>query len=303
MVPNACWRPCHTARLAGDSVHVTSEACIWQRTGEDWSNVRVTCSTERPSLGTEPPDLQTDELRLIAKQPPVVEARQQVIQTTGGAAGRPVEEVPGIDDGGEVRHLQIAGAVTIASDGRAHRLPLNTWSTQAQSATVVMAERAPAAILRTTQINSSTVPLLAGPVDLIRDGGLVGRTSTLFVAPGAGFDLGWGSDPEVRVDRKDDSHREKKGLLETWPSTRHLVTLKFSNMGQQPKLLQVTERMPVSEIDKVTVELIADETKPPAKADGDGMLHWSLDLPPRSTAEIQFAYRLKHHPDTQLIGM
>ena len=33
---------------------------------------------------------------------------------------------------------------------------------------------------------------LAGPVDLIRDGGFAGRTTLLYVAAGEGFALGWG---------------------------------------------------------------------------------------------------------------
>ena len=63
LVPGACWRPYHTARLVeGDEplVKFSTDACIWQNTGETWSDVDLYFSTERPSLGVSPPSLQSD---------------------------------------------------------------------------------------------------------------------------------------------------------------------------------------------------------------------------------------------------
>ena len=58
VVPNALWRPLHTARLLGrNRVQVTSSAAVWQETGEDWKDVELRFSTARSSLGTEPPML------------------------------------------------------------------------------------------------------------------------------------------------------------------------------------------------------------------------------------------------------
>ncbi len=64
VVPGACWRPPTTARSwsswsrsADPVLHFSSEGCVWQNTGEDWSDVQLIFSTERPSLGTEPPQL------------------------------------------------------------------------------------------------------------------------------------------------------------------------------------------------------------------------------------------------------
>ncbi|MBF0188165.1 MAG: DUF4139 domain-containing protein [Magnetococcales bacterium] len=40
------------------------DACVWQRTGENWENVQLHFSTERPSLGAESPPLLEDRLQL-----------------------------------------------------------------------------------------------------------------------------------------------------------------------------------------------------------------------------------------------
>jgi len=123
-VPGACWRPYHTARLVETTdaaqVAFSTDACAWQNTGEDWSDVELLFSTERPSLGTEPPELSNDILRWKKKsEEVVVETREQEVDTVGlGAAPAAVaSELPGIDDGGESMSLRAAGRASIPSDG------------------------------------------------------------------------------------------------------------------------------------------------------------------------------------------
>ena len=104
IVPGACWRPQHTAMLQKTKVTIATDACVWQNTGEAWDDVELRLSTERPSLGREPPELADDTLAVKRKQEVVhVEAREEQIQTAGfGGAAAPQARVPGIDDGGEM---------------------------------------------------------------------------------------------------------------------------------------------------------------------------------------------------------
>ncbi len=85
VVPNALWRPLHTARLLGGSrVQFTSSAAVWQDTGEDWKDVELRFSTARSSLGTEPPLLRQDLLTVKKKNETVlVQARQVQVQKAG----------------------------------------------------------------------------------------------------------------------------------------------------------------------------------------------------------------------------
>jgi uncharacterized protein (TIGR02231 family) len=292
VVPGACWRPWHTARLDAAAVAFACEACVWQRTGEDWTAVRLRLSTDRPSLGVEPPRLVDDLLTLQPKdRAVVVEARDQAVETTGGAGGRPAAEMPGIDDGGEVRVLDVQGPATVPGDGLPHRFPLFAFTAPVQPELVVFAELAPVAILKTSQANAAAQPLLAGPVDLIRNGGLVGRASILYVAPGARFDLGWGPDAAVRVHRQEWSQEEKAGVMSSWQPTLTCVDLAFSNLAGEPRTLTVVERVPVSEVQQVKIELDA-ATAPAAKPDAEGLCRWTVTLAPRGQAEVKLRWRL-----------
>ena len=136
LVPCALWRPAYRAALAPDSASLTLEcdAVVWQRTGEDWPQVRLPLSTARSAQAAEPPQLFEDALQLVDRTPEErrtveVDLREVEIQSVGPSSDEPVDlaaalSLPGVDDGGEARTLLPADRVTVRSDGRPHRVRL-----------------------------------------------------------------------------------------------------------------------------------------------------------------------------------
>lgn len=306
LVPGALWRPWHRARLVEDEpgarVELRCEGCVWQATGEDWDDVQLCFSTERPSLGLRPPDLHTD-LLAVRKKGPAIEAqtRQQQIHTAGlggeegGAKSAP--ELPGIDDGGHAQLLRGRGRSRVKSDGRPHRVPLFDVTSPADVELRCVPELAAAVLLRSEQANASTHPLLAGPVDLVRGSGLVGRTSILYVAPGERFELGWGPDNALRVTRELEELDVERKTLSSWTRKPRRVRIKLSNLEAAPRSLQVRERIAVSELDKVKVEL--QSTNPNASPDDDGFVRWDIRLPGFGRHELRLEWDLIVHDDVQ----
>ncbi|MEP0855398.1 mucoidy inhibitor MuiA family protein, partial [Trichocoleus sp. DQ-U1] len=177
VVPGAMWRPWHQARLLLDEKPTLSfrfDGCVWQRTGEDWKDVDLVFSTARASLGTEPPLLTDDPLNVQEKsQQIVIQARDQQVQTAGlGTDTTPATvDLPGVDDGGEVRNLRSQTKATIPSDGRPYRVAIFSFDSPASVEYVLMPELSCQVILKSEQTNTSKFPILAGPVDLVRTSG------------------------------------------------------------------------------------------------------------------------------------
>jgi uncharacterized protein (TIGR02231 family) len=305
VVPGASWRPWHTARLRQSDavvVEVTCAGCVWQATGEDWNDVELLFSTERPSLGTKPPTLATDRLRIHKRGPSVsVAARDQNIQTAGlGSSGGPrvaEDELPGIDDGGVALELRSRSRATVPGDGRPCRVPIFSFEAPAQTKLLCVPELAPGVQLRSRQVNAAEQPLLAGPVDLIRNSGLVGRTSILYVAPGERFDLGWGPDRALRVHREVEHLEHQRRTLSSWTRKPRRVTVKLSNLGAEPRDVEVAERIPVSEVEKVEVEVA--HASPGAEKDDDGIMRWPVHLRGLGRHELTLEWTLVVHDDVQ----
>ncbi|WP_438007737.1 DUF4139 domain-containing protein [Sorangium sp. So ce321] len=313
----AIWRPEHLARLsadaaggagarlsgdaAGGSVELTTWATAWQATGEAWENVAARFSTARPARTAEAPLLADDVLRLrrktdLERRRVVVEARDQAIAAAGlGHGARAVDEMPGVDDGGEPLIFEAAEPVTLPSDGRPLRVEIARRSLPAELALVLYPEAHPAAHLRATVTLDGggagrPRPLLAGPVRVARGGSLVGRARLDFVGAGEPFELGFGVDDAVRVRRTVDEKQETTAITGS-RKIRRRVKLSLSNLSSLTKRVLVTERIPVSEVAEVEVAL--GEAPGWTLDEKDGFLRGRVELPPRGVKTMAFTYELR----------
>jgi uncharacterized protein (TIGR02231 family) len=294
LCPCAVWRPAYRATLERDDVLVEREAVVWQDTGEAWTDVALAFSTARPTLGTSPPALTADRLGLRAKSDTekrvvAVALREEVI-ATAGEGGAP--ELPGLDDGGEARVLEASATATVPSDGQPHRVPLGRFTAKAELENVCAAEQGSLVSLVARFPNASGEVLLAGPVQLLRGSGLVGRSLLGFVAPGETVKLSFGSDDGLRVQRELVVTTDESRLTSR-RTKRHTVRLFVSNAGPRPARLFVEERLPVSEVEEVRVELVAKECRPAApEVSQDGIARIPFDLAANATREARLVWEL-----------
>ncbi|MFE9636381.1 DUF4139 domain-containing protein [Streptomyces sp. NPDC006463] len=298
LVPCALWRPAYRAVLDGDALTLDTDAIVWQRTGEDWSDVRLTLSTARSALATDPPRLGED--RLTLKDRPAaerrtidVELREEEIGTLGPA---PVLGLPGVDDGGETRVLSSPAPVSVPTDGRAHRVPLSVFTTAATSEYACAPEVSPLVTRVVRFENRSGHALLAGPVDLVRGSGFSGRGTLGFTAPGALVELAFGCCDDLGVIRHAEESRDSAGLMQRTVVTRtvRLHLSRFSVPGdQEDRVVVVRERFPVSEVSAVEVRLRKDACSPaPDAVDAEGIARWDVTLPPGSHRTVTLVYEV-----------
>ncbi|MEU3279123.1 mucoidy inhibitor MuiA family protein [Streptomyces antibioticus] len=310
LVPCALWRPAYRAVLDGDSLTLETDAMVWQRTGEDWSGVRLTLSTARSALAGVPPRLSEDRLTLQDRSPAErrtvdVEIREEETADLGPAA---VLGLPGVDDGGEVRVLHSPAPVTVPSDGRGHRVPVSSFTTAARGEYACTPELSPLVTQVVRFDNRSGHALLAGPVDLVRGSGFSGRGTLDFTAPGAPVELAYGSRDDHRVVRETEETRDTTTLTQRTVITRtvRLHLSRFSapeasepsegaeeSGGSGERTVVLRERIPVSEVSAVEVRLRKDSCSPaPDAVDADGIARWDLDLPPGGRRTVTLVYEV-----------
>ncbi|WP_327721759.1 DUF4139 domain-containing protein [Streptomyces sp. NBC_00490] len=294
----ALWRPAYRAVLDGDSLTLESDAMVWQRTGEDWSDVRLTLSTARTALSTEPPRLDEDRLTLTDRSPEerrtvAVELRNEEIAELGPA---PVLGLPGVDDGGSTRVLRSPAPVSVPADGHAHRVPLSTTTTTVSSEYTCSPELSPLVTHVVRCHNPTGHALLAGPVDLVGVGGFGGRATLDFTAPGAPLELAFGSHDDYRVLRDTEEYRDTTTMTQRTTVTRtvRLHLSRFSAPGEQgEQVVALRERIPVSEVSAVDVRLRKEACSPaPDTVDAEGIARWDVALPPNGRRTVTLVYEL-----------
>lgn len=300
--PCALWRPEHLARLtrnddgtAGE-ITITTMATVWQATGEVWKDVPCRFSTARPTRSASAPLLREDVLVSRKKtdaerKQVVVEARDQAIQLTGVERGkREVDEMPGVDDGGEAQWLDGKVPATIPSNGQPVRVEIGSRKVPVKVERVCFPERGAGAHLRANGTLPGPGPLLAGPVTVGRETEIVGKAKTEFVGAGEPFEMGFGVDDGLRVRRRV-TEKRKTGTISGTQTVNREVTLFVSNLGNAGKSLAIVERVPVSEIEDLTVEVARQQGM---RFDArDGFATFDVAIAPHATREVVLAYTIE----------
>ena len=296
--PCALWRPEHLARLNQDAkyphageVEWTTWGVAWQRTGEDWGDVEVAFSTARPAQVADAPVLDDDRLSKRKKtaeerKQVVVQMREEQVKDTGARAEA---EMPGVDDGGKPLEFAPKGKYSLPSNGQPTRVEIGRRVLKAGVARVLLPERAQTAFLKADANWEGEAPILAGPLRLARGGSVVGRSRAKFVSPGEKFETGFGPEDGVRCKRAVREERETAKLTGSQTISRK-VTLRLSNLGDSKRELEITERIPVSEIEGLEVKLTEGKDW---KQDQDGYLKRTVQLEPRANLTLDFSYEIK----------
>ena len=300
-VPCALWRPEHVAHLVSlpngaHELQIKTLATVWQATGERWDGVRCKFSTARPARSASPPLLSEDLLRTRRKTDTErrvvhVEERDEVVANVGLDRGtRKVDEMPGVDDGGEPVSYEASQPCTIASDGHPFRVELHERQLGCELDRVGYPERSEAVHFRATATLSGDRPLLAGPLWIARGSAIVGRSKTDFVGQGESFELGMGVDDGLRVRRTIEEKRDVTPVIGTQKIKRK-VGLFVSNLSGTQRTVHLVERFPISEIEDVEVEVTSHrEGRVDAR---DGFVHYELTIPGQDTKQLELEYRIE----------
>ncbi|MFT4099214.1 MAG: mucoidy inhibitor MuiA family protein [Rhodoblastus sp.] len=328
-VSGASWRPAYDARLdtggagAKPSLDLVRRAQIYQRTGEDWSDVTLAVSTTRALRGAQAPEVEPE--RIAFWEPPVpmaagmarreaqpmakmqMDAARPASEAIAPAAPPPVQAVEQqsvLQADAWQANFVVPGKISVAADGATKNFALGAKRYEPSLVIKTSPALDPTAYLEAHLENAEEAPLLAGPVSVQRDGAFVGQGALKSVAPGEGFDLGFGADDRVSVARVPVKRKENEP---TWYNQTKLdqrdykTTIK--NLHDFPIKTVVVDRIPFSENSAIVVEQLPQTTPPTDKQIGDkrGVMAWSFDLKPGEQKELRLAWRMKWPADRDVV--
>jgi uncharacterized protein (TIGR02231 family) len=121
------------------------------------------------------------------------------------------------------------------------------------------------------------------------------------VQPSESFDLNLGVDSSIKVERKRISEKiEQTGFIGDNRRTNFSYEITLTNLKKTPQSIVVIERLPISQHEKIKVEL----QKPrDLKPDEDGKLNWKLTLQPAEKKTIELSYWVEWPKKMQVQGL
>jgi uncharacterized protein (TIGR02231 family) len=299
VVGGAGWTPAYEARAdeAGGRVELSTFATVRQSTGEDWAGVRLMLSTARPRANATPPELRPLTLSALERPPERKvlvrrDERREHAQVGEQAAAETLGPLRAASQGISVQ-LQVPELARVPGDGTAMRLHVARTRLKSSFAWHTIPKLHPLVFRVANLVNGAPFPLLPGPVDLYRDSGFIGRQPLEQVPQGGAFQLTFGLEDSLRVERVvvEEVARDE-GLFGGRRRFRYAYRFKLSNFRDRPEVVELAEHIPVSELDDVKVELGEKTTGGHALDKEDGIISWKLKLAPAEQRDVELSFHV-----------
>jgi uncharacterized protein (TIGR02231 family) len=260
----------------------------------------VTLSTAVPRQNATPPEIAP--LKVWADEriaPRKVLVSRSELQRHASAPGAPSTPAPagtrlGVADQGLSVQMVLPAPADIAGDGTPARLLCARTRLPGQVRYRSVPKQMPFVFRVADVTNTAPFPLLPGPVDAFRRGDFLGRTALERTAVGDRFTLTFGVEESMKVRRSTlEEVQREKGLLGGMRHHRYEYLLEVGNYAGRPEELEISEQVPVSELDDVKV-VVDGKTTPGFSHDKtDGVLTWRLKLVSGERRVLALAFRIE----------
>lgn len=322
LVSQASWEPAYDVRLAADGkeAELTYRAQVWQRTGEEWPGVKLSLSTASPEVGGGAPELSPWHVFLYEPPRPLAyEARMKGMREPMPApagiplagSARPEAELDQFEPATPVEaevaqgqtpvSFQVLQPVDIPSDGTRSGSVIATEKVPVRAEYLSVPKLSPRVYLKSTVLNQTPYPLLAGEVNIFNDAVFVGKSRLKSVASGQEFDLYFGSDDQIKVKREAAQVRKKAGLMGSNKVT-YRVGIEIENFKKTGVAVSILDQQPLPGNAELKVSL-EDAAPGPAETKEDGTLVWKLDLAAGEKKKINYDIVIEYPKGRDIVGI
>ncbi len=306
VVGGASWEPAYEARAAesggsggGAGVDLATYATIRKATGEDWRDARVVLSTAIPRQNATPPEIAALKVWADERKPPkkVVTSRQESVRhadAPAGGKGAGSDSRVRFEAQGLSVQMTVPRPADVPGDGTPARLFVARTPLSADVKLRTSPKLMPFAFRVAELTNTAPFPLLPGPVDAFRRGALLGRHHMPYTAIGERFRLTFGIEEAIAVKRVVlEELQRQAGLFGGMRHHRFAYRFEIGNYLQRADEIEVSDHVPVSELDDIKVVIDGKTTGGYSLEPTDGIVTWRLRLQPGERRNVELVYRVE----------
>lgn len=215
---------------------------------------------------------------------------------TGLAWSRPTfgdPLLPAVTAGGFDWVYEAPLPATVPSNASGLRVPLAVRTAPTSTFYEATPALATTAYLKATLQNGAKLPILAGPATIFVGGTFAGDAQLGTTGPGGTVELPLGADEDIRLTRTVIPSTKRQGfMIGEQDVTDYVVRIEVGNYKKTTVTVRLVDVLPKSNVEKIKLELLSTTPSPQTPPDGDGLLHWHIDVPAGATKTITFTYRI-----------
>lgn len=341
LVNRAGWIPSYDLRATGASepVNLTYKASIFQKTGEDWSNVKLTLSTFSQSCSFTVPTLAMWE---IQKKSDIAARSQQVnvlgyaadsisayqqnfysntliptanatvaytaspITSTGFTIGTqqdqfilPKSLASDMDKTLSNVEFTIKNRYSIPSDGKETMMVVNNVDLSSKFEYISVPKINTDVFLLTKITNWRKHNLLPAKANIYFNNSFVGETDIQPSQMEDTLSLAIGRERGIEITRKKIDDDSKEKNVGQNVKREITIEIAVKNTTSSTSAIDIKDQIPVSKTDEIKVKTI--ELDNGRLNDKNGILVWHLNLKPNESKIIKFTYEVVHSKEIEVI--
>jgi uncharacterized protein (TIGR02231 family) len=331
MVSNAGWAPFYDIKSESltEPITILSKANVYQNTGEDWKNVKLSLSTGNPNNNNTKPvlnpytlvlnnpdqmyrksygkniELQNSNTIAIGGAPSAYGDARESEKTNVRGGRNNTDEVytDGKKSNASFNYtnntenqtnniFEISIPYNIPSDGKEYVVAIQEYKAPAVYSYTAIPKLDKDAFLLANLINWDQTGLLPGEANLFNEGTFVGKSYFETRVTNDTIPVSLGREKNIILDRK----KVKSFTEKNFTGGTKKTTLEFEIMVRNKKKAEVEitieDQIPLSNTEEVTIELINGSNATYVKE--TGKLKWVVKLKPSESNTLKFGYIIKY---------
>ncbi|PJE04809.1 MAG: hypothetical protein CK427_00090 [Leptospira sp.] len=303
VIYGASWSVSYGAHLESNgSLRLDYFGNIRQETGEDWENVSLRLSTASPSRAANRIPLKSQFVygnKILTKQEyfqseSVAELNSEEESSSGEiSVDSLTDSDPTIESQSGSVLFVIEEKANIPSLQKTHKVLIaEIYEKSVESKYRIVGSLHPSAHLAVQLHNLKNFPFLAGIIDSFRGNNFTGKSNLEYTPPGQKSIIGFGIDRSIDFDRNVKTFKENGNTLSSNLSFHTSIDLEITNRTDKLQKVSILERIPISEVEEVVVEMM-DDTSQGYVLESRGILRWDIDLKPKENKKILLHYKVR----------
>ncbi len=313
LLQGAGWSPSYDLRAkgAGGTMQLTYKAQVFQNTGIDWNDIKLTLSTANPNQSNVKPTLSTWWMNFYNPyqySAPVSKSSMNAERPSAGVSYQAQESVADKEMVPEPVSQSIADYTTtsenftnveyeiklpytIPNDGKTHFVAVQSKDIPAEYVHFSAPKMDKDAFLVAKISDWDELNLVAGKVNIYFDGTFVGES---YINPNNltdTLDLTLGRDKNIVVTRVKQKDKTKEKIIgeEKVKTVTYEITVR--NTKSSASNFNLQDQIPVSQNKELVILLL--ESSGAVLDENTGILNWKFNIKPKETKKITFTYSVK----------
>ena len=316
VVSNAGWYPSYDIRVDDITkpVNIFFKANVFQNTGTDWNNVKLSFSNANPWIAGTVPILYP---WFIDYYVPVVynvmkgkaagvarsEAPSVMMEVAEDRAMEKIQEAAPITVEKQVGEttitFDIAVPYSVVSDGKVQTIEIQRTTSPAEYKYVTIPKISPLAYLTGNITDWAKQSLQSGEATLYFENTFVGKSYLNVNQLSDTLTLSLGTDNSILVKREKRKEFTSKKVIGANKTDIYSFLITIRNNKATPVKITLNDQIPVSSNSGITVE--ASEISGGKLNAQTGQIKWDLDIKPQETKQIVLTYSVKCPKDKTVI--